>query len=150
MVQAVGQSLSLTSLIWFSVRHLEPSEALTFGAMIQTARLFGGQLGTGFVQTFLQAREHVYSNLIGLHVSMGSLLTDQRLQDYAKAFAGRSIGPAEANTRATALLARSVQVQANVLSYIDGFMVFGFAAVGALLLVLLLRSPPSQAGAPAR
>jgi DHA2 family multidrug resistance protein len=150
MVQAVGQSLALTSLVWFSVRHLEPSEALTFGAMIQTTRLFGGQLGTAFVQTFLQTREHVYSNLIGLHVSMGSLLTDQRLQDYVKAVAERSIGPAEANARATALLARSVQVQANVLSYIDGFMVFGFAALGALLLVLLLRSPPSQATSPAR
>jgi DHA2 family multidrug resistance protein len=141
MIQAVGQSLGLTSLIWFTLKHLEPSEALTLGAMIQTARLFGAQLGAAFVQTFLRVREQVYSNLIGLHVTTGSLLTHQRLEDYAHAVGGRSVGQAEANARATALLARSVQVQANVLAYIDGFLALGFAVIGALLLMLLLRNP---------
>jgi DHA2 family multidrug resistance protein len=149
IVQAVGQSFALTSLVWFSVKHLQPSEILTFGAMLQIARLFGGQVGAAFVQTFLRVREQVYSNLIGLHVSTGSLLTDQRLQDYAHAVAGRSVGQPEANARATALLARSVQAQANVLAYIDGFMVFGIAVIGALLLMLLLRSPPVQPSPPA-
>src|SRR5262245_46677956 len=60
MVQAIGQSFGLTSLVWFSVKHLEPSEALTLGAIIQTARLFGGELGSAFVQTFVRAREQVY------------------------------------------------------------------------------------------
>jgi hypothetical protein len=35
-----------------------------------------------------------------------------------------------------------VQNQANVLAYIDGFMIIGFAVIGALLLMLLLRTPP--------
>jgi len=144
IVQAVGQSFGLTSLVWFSVQHLKPSEVLTFGVMLQTARLFGGQLGAGFIQTFIRVREQIYSNLIGLHVTTGSLFTDQRLQDYAHAVTGRSIGQAEANARATALLARSVQNQANVLAYIDGFMIIGFAAIGALLLMLLLRTPPAN------
>jgi DHA2 family multidrug resistance protein len=150
MIQALGQSLGLTSLIWFTLKHLEPSEALTLGAMIQTARLFGGQLGAAFVQTFLRVQERMYSNLIGLHVTTGSLLTDQRLEDYARAVAGHSVGLAEANARATALLARSVQVQANVLAYIDGFLVFGFAVIGALLLMLFLRTPRTPTKPPQR
>jgi DHA2 family multidrug resistance protein len=144
IVQAVGQSLGLTSLVWFAVKHLEPSEVLTFGAMLQTARLLGGELGTAFVQTFLRVREQLYSNLLGLRVTSGSLLTDQRLQHYAQAVTGRSVGQTEAGARATALLARSVQGQANVLAYIDGFMILGFAAIGALLLMLLLRTPPAR------
>jgi DHA2 family multidrug resistance protein len=55
----------------------------------------------------------------------------------------RSVGPIEADARATALLAHSVQVQANVLAYIDGFMVIGFAVIGVLLLMLFLRDPAS-------
>jgi DHA2 family multidrug resistance protein len=149
IVQAAGQSFALTSLIWFSVKHLDPSHALTFGAALQTARLFGGQLGLAFVQTFLRMREQTYSNLIGLHVTTGSPVTDQRLQDYANTVAGRSVGQAEANARATALLARSVQDQAYVLAYIDSFMVLGFAVIGALLLMLLLRSPPTEPNASA-
>jgi hypothetical protein len=49
-----------------------------------------------------------------------------------------------ANARATALLARAVQDQANVLAFIDGFMCVGFAVIGALLLMPLLRDPPAR------
>ena len=102
IVQAVGQSLGLTSLVWFFLQHLEPSEVLTFGAVLQTGRLFGAELGPAFIQTFVRVREQVYSNLIGLHVTAGSFATDQRLQDYAGAVIGRSVGQTGANARATA------------------------------------------------
>ena len=131
------------------MKHLEPSEIFTFGAVLQTGRLFGAQLGSAFVQTFVRTREQTYSNLIGLHVNAGSLLTDQRLEQYAKAVVGRSVGDPEAAARATALLARAVQNQAYVLAYIDGFMVLGFAVIGALLLMLLLRDPPAHLEQPA-
>jgi DHA2 family multidrug resistance protein len=144
IVQAVGQSLMVISLLWFNLKHADPREALTFGAVLQTSRLFGSEFGAAFVATFIRVREQVYSNLLGLHVTAGSALTDQRLQGYGRAVSGRSIGEAEANARATALLAHSVQNQANVLAYIDGFMVLGFAVIGALLLMLLLRDPPPR------
>jgi MFS transporter, DHA2 family, multidrug resistance protein len=142
IVQAFGQSVGLTSLVWFFLYHLEPSEVLTFGAVLQTGRLFGAQLGAAFIQTFVRVQEQVYSNLIGQHVTVGSTATVERLQDYASAVIGRSVGQTGANARATALLAHAVQTQSNVLSYIDGFMVIGFAAIAVLLLMLLLREPP--------
>jgi DHA2 family multidrug resistance protein len=137
IIQALGQSLGLTSIIWFFFQHLDSREVLTFGAVLQTGRLFGAELGTAFIQTFVRMREQMYSNLVGLHVTTGSFATQHRLQDYAHAMTARSVGQAEANARATALLARSVQVQANVLAYIDGFMVIGFAVIGVLLTMLL-------------
>jgi MFS transporter, DHA2 family, multidrug resistance protein len=148
LLQAVGQSLGLTSLVWFALKHLQPTEVFTFGAMLQTGRLFGAELGAAFVQTFVRMREQTYSNLIGLHVNAGSLLTDQRLDEYARAVSGRSVGQPEAAARATAVLARAVQNQAYVLAYIDGFMVLGFAVIGALLLMLLLRDPPAHLNQP--
>jgi MFS transporter, DHA2 family, multidrug resistance protein len=144
IVQAVGQSVGLTSLLWFAIKHLDPREAITFGVVVQTARLFGAQLGAAFVQTFVRVQEQTYSNLIGLHVTAASLLTDQRLQNYVGVVGGRSAGEDEANSRATALLAQAVRSQADVLAYIDGFMFLGFAVIGALLLMLLLRDPPAQ------
>ena len=53
--------------------------------------------GTGFVQTFIRVGKQVYSKLISLHVTTGSLLTEQRLQDYPRAVAGRFVGEAEAS-----------------------------------------------------
>jgi DHA2 family multidrug resistance protein len=145
LVQAVGQSIGLTSLVWFFLHHLEPSEVLTFGAILQTGRLFGSELGAGFIQTFVRMQEQVYSNLIGQHVTVGSIYTVQRLQDYAGAVIARSVGQTGANARATVLLADAVRTQANVLAYIDGFMVIGFAAIGVLLMMLFLREPPGLA-----
>jgi MFS transporter, DHA2 family, multidrug resistance protein len=144
IAQAMGQSVALTSLVWFFLKHLQPSEATTFGAVLQTGRLFGAELGTAFIETFIRKREQIYSNLIGLHVTTGSPFTDQRLQHYAGAVAGRSVGQPEANARATALLAHAVQSQAYVLAFIDGFMIVGFAVIAVLLLMLLLRDPPAQ------
>lgn len=144
LLQAVGQSFALTSVVWFCLKHLELKEILTFGAVLQTARLFGGELGLGFIQTFLRVREQMYSNLVGLHVVVGSRTTAQRLEQYANVVSSRSNGTAEARARAAALLAHSVQNQASVLSYIDGFMLLGFATVGALLLMLILKDPPAQ------
>jgi DHA2 family multidrug resistance protein len=141
IIQSVGQSVGLTSLVWFFLKHLQPSQALAFGAVLQTGRLFGAELGSAFIQTFLRVREQLYSNLVGLHVTTGSTLTDQRLQDYAAIVAGRSVGQTEAKARAIALLARSVQTQAYVLAFIDSFMVVGFAVIGVLLLMLVLRTP---------
>ena len=107
LVQAVGQSFGLTSVVWFALKHLRPTEIFTFGALLQTGRLFGAQLGAAFVQTFLRIREQTYSNLIGLHVNAGSLLTDQRLDEYAGARgrwpfrrAARSCGASHGTARA--------------------------------------------------
>ncbi len=144
IVQALGQSIGLTSLVWLNLQHLDPSQVLTFGAVLQTGRLFGAQIGAAFVQTIIRVREQAHSNLLGLHVTPGSLLTDDRLHAYAGAVAARSVGQPEANARATALLARAVQAQAYVLAYIDGFMIIGFGVIGMLLLMLCLRAPPAQ------
>src|SRR5271156_1127463 len=86
LLQAVGQTFALTSVVWFNLKHLEPKEALTYGAVMQIARLFGSELGSGFIQTFLRVREQMYSNLVCLHVIIGSNATEQRLQYYINAF----------------------------------------------------------------
>ena len=144
IVQAAGQSIALTSLVWFFLKHLDPTQALTFGALLQTGRLFGAELGSAFMQTFVRMREQLYSNLIGLHVTTGSSLSIERLQDYANAVTSRSVGEVAAHARATALLAQAVRGQAYVLAFIDGFMILGFATIAGLLLMLFLRTPPPQ------
>jgi DHA2 family multidrug resistance protein len=144
IVQAAGQSIALTSLVWFFLKHLDPTQALTFGALLQTGRLFGAELGSAFMQSFVRIREQLYSNLIGLHVTTGSSLTIERLQDYENAVMSRSVGAVAAHARGTALLAQAVRRQAYVLAFIDGFMILGFATIAGLLLMLFLRTPPPQ------
>ena len=112
--------------------------------------LFGGEIGTAFMQTFVRIREQVHSNLIGLHVdALGGLTTD-RLNAYRGAVSAHSGDLAASSARAEALLASAVAKQAAVLAYIDGFLA---AAAGAFICLVLAtwlrpRTPPA-ATAPA-
>jgi MFS transporter, DHA2 family, multidrug resistance protein len=147
-MQAVGQTLAMSSLVFFAVLNLKPADAMTFGALLQTARLFGAEIGTAVISTFLRVREQVTSNLIGLHVQSGTLLTAERLQAYAAAVQARSPGSAGASARATGLLAQAVRTQANVQSYIDGFALVALVMMGALVLVALLGPAPQGPASP--
>ena len=122
ILQAVGQTFALTSIVWFAVKHIHPAEILTFGALLQTGRLFGAEIGSAFIQTFVRVREQIYSNLVGLHIVTGAPPTVERLQGYANAVVSRSIGAPQAGARSAALLASAVRRQSYVLAYIDGFM----------------------------
>jgi DHA2 family multidrug resistance protein len=143
VLQAFGQSAALIALVLFSVRHLRPADAITFGVVLQTARLLGGEFGNAFMQTYVRVREQVDSNLLGLHVVVGDVDAADRLAAYASAIAARSEGVAGATARAASLLAQTVRNQANVLSYRDGFVIVSFVVIVMLLLTALLRPAPS-------
>jgi DHA2 family multidrug resistance protein len=143
VLQAFGQSAALISLVLFAVRHLRPADAMTFGVVLQTARLLGGEAGTAFMQTYVRVREQVDSNLLGLHLMSGDGNVAERLAAYTDAIAARSLGAAGAASRAASLLAQAVRNQANVLSYRDGFTIVVIAAIVMLVMTALLRPAPA-------
>jgi DHA2 family multidrug resistance protein len=143
VLQAFGQSAALISFILFAVRHLRPADAMTFGVVLQTVRLMGGEAGNAFIQTYVRVREQVDSNLLGLHVMSGGSDVTERLAAYTKAVADRSIGATGAASRAASLLAQAVRDQANVLSYRDGFTFVTLAVIAMLLMTALLRPAPA-------
>ncbi len=144
ILQAIGQSFALTSLLVLIIRSINPADALTIGSLLQISRLFGGEIGTAFMQTFVRVREQIHSNLVGAHVDGLSSLTIDRLAMYREAVGARTADAGEAAARATQLLTTTVAQQASVLAYIDGFLAAAVGAFVCLLLVALVRpSPPS-------
>jgi MFS transporter, DHA2 family, multidrug resistance protein len=139
VLQAIGQSFALTSVVVLAVRSMSPADVLTIGTLFQTSRLFGGEIGTAFMQTFVRVREQVHSNLIGLHVDSLGGQTADRLAAYRGALGVHSSDASLAAARATSLLASTVAKQAAVLSYIDGFLAAAVGALGCLMLTALLR-----------
>jgi DHA2 family multidrug resistance protein len=144
IVQAIGQSFALTALLALIIRSINPADALAIGCLLQISRLFGGEVGTAFMQTFVRVREQVHSNLVGLHVDGTAGPTIDRLTAYGGAVSAHTADLGEATGQAAKMLATSVAQQASVLSYIDGFTAAAAGAFLCLLLVALMRrSPPS-------
>ena len=144
ILQALGQSFALTALVVLAVQSINPTDSLTIGSLLQLSRLFGGEIGTAFMQTFVRLREQVHSNLIGLHVDSLAGLTADRLATYRNVVGSHAADAAIASARATNLLAATIAKQAAVLSYIDGFLAAGAGAFVCLLLTAVL---PARTGA---
>jgi DHA2 family multidrug resistance protein len=145
LIQAVGQSFALTGIIFYGVLNLRPQDALTFGAMSQVARLMGGEIGQGFIVTFIRKHTQTASNLIGLHVQAGADGTVHRLRAYAGATA-RAGDAASGTARGARLLGGIVHSMATTQAIIDSFVaIAAFTALAMLVLATCKAAPQGPA-----
>ena len=140
-LQAVGQSFALSGVVFFGILHLQPQDALTFGAVLQTARLMGGQIGTAFITTWARVRAQVASDLIGQHVQVGDPEVIQRVRAYGSATT-RVVDPVSAFARGELVLSNVVRAAATTQAVIDGFVAVGVLTAVALLLLVLRNAAP--------
>jgi DHA2 family multidrug resistance protein len=115
------------------------ANAATFSGLMHFIRIFGGQVGVAVMTRFITVREQFHSNLLGLHVQIGSWLTDDRVRMLTSGFLPQSTGPEEAQSRAVGILGQQVRAQAYTLATADGFMLIGWMVVAYLTLMLFLR-----------
>lgn len=139
LLQAVGQSFALSGIIFNGVLNLRPQDALSFGALLQIARLFGGEVGQAFVATTARLREQRASNLIGQHLHAGAQDVNERLALYAHLIQQHG----EQGGAAPVLLARVVRLMATTQATIDAFVaVAACAALGLFIMIVVLPAPP--------
>jgi MFS transporter, DHA2 family, multidrug resistance protein len=144
LLQAIGQSFALSGVIFFGILHLKPADALTFGAMLQTARLMGGEIGSAFVTTLARVREQVASNLIG---QVGDPHVIERLRAYGAATT-RVIDPVGAVSRGQQVLGNVVRAAATTQAVLDSFVAVGLLTAVALLMVVLRSAAPEGPASP--
>jgi DHA2 family multidrug resistance protein len=147
LLQAVGQSFALSGVIFFGILHLKPQDALTFGAMLQTARLMGGEIGTAFVTTLARVRGQVASNLIGQHVRVGDAGVIQRVRVYG-AVTTRVIDPTGAVQRGQTVLGNVVRIAATTQAVMDGFVAVAFLTAVMLVVVVFRKAAPAGPASP--
>ena len=153
LLMGLGQSVSLIGLVGciilqgvFTGGLSKPQWILTFSAFFHTIRLFGGTTGAVYMAHFVADREKLHSNLLGLHVTQGSWITDGNLHALAAGLYARSSGAAAASARAVDLIGDRLRLQAYALSLIDGFHLVAWSCVLGLLLTALLRKSPLNYG----
>src|SRR5216684_2260519 len=143
-VEAIGLAFAITALITYAISHITPAQAAAIAATIQIARLFGSEVGSAVIQTFVRVREQTYSNLIGLHLIGGSEAAEGVATQLAGPFGSRPTGLGDPAAQGLVVLAIRVQREAFVLAYIDAFWLVAWVSLFGILLVLLLRrSPPN-------
>jgi DHA2 family multidrug resistance protein len=149
----VGQAFAFIGLVGCCVLQAvftgglaKPQWVLTFSAYFHTIRLFGGTAGAVYMGHFVAEREKLHSNLLGLHVTQGSWITDGNLHALAAGVYAKSFGAGESAARAVGLIGARLRLQAYALSLIDGFLLVAWACFLGLLLTALLRKSPLNYG----
>ncbi len=115
--------------------------AATFSGLMHFIRIFGGEVGVAFMTRVLTVRERFHSNLLGLHVSAGSWITNERLQALTAGMFSKSASADEAQMRAMGILSAQVRAQAYTMATSDGFILVGWMVILFLLLMALLHRP---------
>jgi MFS transporter, DHA2 family, multidrug resistance protein len=115
------------------------ANAATFSGLMHFIRIFGGQVGVAVMTHFVSVREKFHSNLLGLHVDVGSWLADERVRMLTGGVLSGSAGAEEAQFRAVGILGQQVGAQAYTLATADGFTLIAWMAAAYLLLMLFLR-----------
>ena len=115
--------------------------AATFSGFMHFIRIFGGQVGVAFMTRVLTVRERFHSNLLGLHVSAGNWITNERLQALTAGMLPKSGGADEAQMRAMGILSAQMRAQAYTMATSDGFVLVGWMVISFLLLMALLHKP---------
>jgi DHA2 family multidrug resistance protein len=153
LLLGVGQSFAFIGLVStiilqgiFSGGLAKPQWILTFSAYFHLLRLFGGQVGAVFMGHFIAQREKLHSNLLGLHVEHGNWITDGTIRHLALELWSKSAGPEAATGRAVGVLSARLRLQANTLTFIDGFHLLAWSCMVALLLIALLHRSPLNYG----
>jgi MFS transporter, DHA2 family, multidrug resistance protein len=146
LVMAVGLSFAFVGMVGMIAQQgldtgalSRPFDVLTYSAFFHTVRLFGGEVGTAFMQRLVAVREQFHSNMLGLGVDAGDWLTDERLRMLTGGVSSGSSGLEEAQRRAVVLLGGQVKQQAYTLAFADGFITIAWLAVGIIVLIALMR-----------
>ncbi|MGD0445883.1 MAG: MFS transporter [Edaphobacter sp.] len=151
LVLALGEGLAFNGLVGSIILDVLNSGAmsrgidlLTFAGFFQTVRLFGGEVGSTFMQHFLQTREEFHSNVLGLHVQPGSLATNERIAALTAGMQAQATSPDVAMGRAATLLALTVRKQAFTLAITDCFLLLGCASIVCLIVIAFMGAANLQ------
>jgi MFS transporter, DHA2 family, multidrug resistance protein len=150
-VMAVGLAFAFNGMVGAIILQVvnsgalsRPIDVLTFAGFFQTARLFGGEVGSSFLGHFLSIREQFHSNILGLGIQLGDASTDQRLFGLSAGFASQSAGLPAATGRAAEILGLQVKRQAFTLAITDSFLLIAISAVCCLVVIACMAPVPKQ------
>ncbi len=149
-LMAIGLALAFNSMVGSIILEVlntgalsRPADVLTFAGFFQVTRLFGGEMGAAFMGHFIPIREEFHSNVLGLNIQAGNILTDHRLLGLRGAFSPHSTG-LTATGRAADVLALQIRQQAFTLAISDSFILLATCCAACLVIVAFMSTVPTQ------
>ena len=141
IVQALGIGFLFIPISTIAYVGLPPEKNNNASALINLARNLGGSIGIAALITVLAQRAQYHQNMLVEHI--GPYAT--RYRDMAASLQARMAhhggSPAGALHKAQAIIGNMVQQQAQLLSYLDDFLILAVIFAVLVPLVFLIKKP---------
>ena len=138
-VQGFGQGFVFVPLQTLALATVPMERLSNATSAFNVVRNFGGSIGIALATTLLARRSQIHQSAIVEHATQFDGEMHERLGQWARHFAAHGADTFTAGRRAVAMLYRDTVAQAQVLAYIDAYMMLVVLFAGILLLLPWLR-----------
>jgi DHA2 family multidrug resistance protein len=139
IVRGFGLGCLFTPINLAAFSSLKGAEIAQGASMLNLMRQLGGSFGIAYLGTHLANRTAVHTNSLVAHVAVGNPAFEERMGVLQKAFMGQGFDAMHARQAALAVIDRTIQAQAAVMSFNDAFLLIGLAMIVVSPCVFLLR-----------
>ncbi len=146
LVQGVAMGLLFVPLTTVTFDPIEKARMGNATSIFNLMRNIGASFGIAAVTTITARQAQVHTNVLGRHVNIYDLKTQQMFEAMRQAFMARGADAVTATRQAYAALFGMVERQASMLSFVDAFWLLGAIFLGMLPLLLLMRRPRHHGG----
>jgi len=118
-------------------------------SLFNLMRNIGGSIGIATTGTMLARQQQATANLLGSHVTPYSPAANATFEGVRAGFLASGADATTATTRAYATMFGMVQRQASMVAFVSIFQLLGILFLALLPLILIMKRPTHQGGAPA-
>ncbi len=147
MVRTVGISMMAVTLTNQAVVGLKPRDIPQGVALNNMMRQLGGAFGIAIMNTYIAQRFAIHRNELVSNLVSGSQLFNERNAALVQGISSKLAVTANAQDQAYQLLNITVNKQAYLLTYMDGFLFATMAVLAVFPLIYLLRNKKLDAAA---
>jgi DHA2 family multidrug resistance protein len=151
IVRGFGLGFLFTPLNLAVFSTLKPHEVPQAAGLINLARQLGGSFGIALLSTYITNKARYHQAILSEHINAGNMALTERLHTVEMNLITHGYSPALAKGAAMGQIARSLGVQAQTMSFNDGFLLILVSCIVAAPAILLLRrlTPRGGPAAPA-
>ena len=139
--QTMGLAFIFIPINTLSYVGMPPNKSNQVSGITNLARNIGGSIGISMLSTFLLRLAQKHQVYLSAHTAANDPEFQQRISGLTQTFTRQGISFGEAQTRAYAVVSRTVSGQATTLAYIDIISTMAIAVTCLAPLVFLMRRP---------
>jgi DHA2 family multidrug resistance protein len=141
ITQGAAMGLLFVPLTTLTMASIPPQETGYATSLYSVTRNIGSSMGISFVTTWITRRSQFHQSILSSHITASSRMSQEALGQITGFLQQSGIDPVTARHRAGAMIYRTMQQQAALLSYVDVFHIMGILFLVVIPLVFLMKRP---------